>query len=81
MLAELKDFDFEAKFTVKSFQMTCVTANGDSYQAQIQGNKLNKDQRDIIQNLQPGAKVIFENILSKGPAPKLYSSQLVVTIK
>ena len=81
LLAELKDFDFEAKFTVKSFQMTCVTANGDSYQAQIQGNKLKKDQRDIIQNLQPGAKVIFENILSKGPAPKLYSSQLVVTIK
>ena len=61
--------------------MSCTGPNGDPYKQQVKGNKLGKDQRDIIQRLPSGSKVVFDNILSKGPGPKLYSGQLVVTIK
>ena len=81
LLAELKDFDFEAKFTVQSFQISFTKADGDPYQSLVKGNQLDKIARDNIQKLPPGSKVIFDNILSKGPAPQRYTSQLVVTIK
>ncbi len=80
LLAKLEDNDFDAKYTVLSFEMHCYK-KGDPWDDASKSNKLTKDMRDVIKTLPLGSQITFKNILAKGPGKKKYRRDLVVTLK
>lgn len=70
IVANLKNFDFAARFVVESFEMSMAPKRGE-----LQGpfkedspylNK-NKDIISLIKRARPGDRVFFDNIRAKGP--------------
>jgi len=80
LIAKLDDNDFDAKYTVLSFEMHCYK-KGDPWDDKSKSNKLTKEMRDVIKTLPLGSQVTFKNILAKGPGKKKYRRDLVVTLK
>lgn len=70
IVADLKNFDFDTKFLVTSYEMSMIPKRGE-----LQGpfkedgpylNK-NKDVADMIKRSKPGDRVFFDEIRAKGP--------------
>jgi gliding motility-associated protein GldM len=67
ILAEMKDFDFEAKAEVKSFTLVVVSSDGKVNEQKSNGKFLADAQRQAIEKLKPGQSFSLENILCKMP--------------
>lgn len=64
--AELAGFDFDAKFTVVSFELSAVV-KGALKSVMCQGNSVNSEARSILSAAGVGSKIFFENVKAKGP--------------
>lgn len=63
--AEIKDFDFEMKFTVTSFVVS--TSKGGFVVDKIaNGNRFTQEQIDVMKGLNPGNRLYIDNIVVKG---------------
>ncbi len=67
ILAEMKDFDFEAKATIKSYTLVVVSPDGKINEQNSNGNKQGDGQKAAIEKLKPGQSFSLENILCKMP--------------
>lgn len=69
VLAQLKNFDFDARFIVTSYRFTWLPRNGQPKEVEISGPYLNKreDIKQYIQASKPGDKWIFDEIKARGP--------------
>jgi len=66
VFAELKDFDFDAKFAVKGFEMS-ATIKGFVQKSASSTNGFTAAQKAIIANLNVGDEILFSNITAIGP--------------
>jgi gliding motility-associated protein GldM len=64
--AELAGFDFDAKFTVVSFELSAVV-KGALKSVVCPGNSLSSEARSILSSAGVGSKIFFENVKAKGP--------------
>jgi hypothetical protein len=64
--AELINFDWDLKFTIKSFTFFCSDGKYD-YEEVSNGNKLTDKMRSLISNCRKGQNIAFKNIISIGP--------------
>jgi hypothetical protein len=63
---ELKDFLWDLKFEIRSFNFL-YSKNGSNQEISATGNKLTDEMKSIISNLQPGQNIIFKDIKAIGP--------------
>lgn len=66
VIADLKDFDFDLKFQIVSYDVS-ATINGIENTKSTQGPALSQDQKNIINKAKVGSKVYIENVKAKGP--------------
>jgi gliding motility-associated protein GldM len=80
VVARLKDFPFDLKYTVISFD---VRLKDGEYTSTIKckGNKFNPEVREKILKLKPGSDVSFTNIKAKGPDGKKSCGAIVLTVQ
>jgi gliding motility-associated protein GldM len=64
--AELAGFDFDAKFSVVSFELSAVV-KGALKSVVCPGNSLSSEARSILSSAGVGSKIFFENVKAKGP--------------
>lgn len=64
--AELAGFDFDARFTVTSFELSAVV-KGQLKSVACSGNSLSSEARSIIGSAGVGSKLFVENVKAKGP--------------
>jgi hypothetical protein len=64
--AELKDFDFDARFVVKAFKLS-VFLHGFNQFGHSESNNLTTTQKELISKLNSGDKVLFCDIVAIGP--------------
>ncbi|MCW3076068.1 MAG: hypothetical protein JWO32_677 [Bacteroidetes bacterium] len=64
--AELAGFDFDAKFSVVSFELSAVV-KGALKSVVCSGNNVNSEARTILNSAGVGSKIFFENVKAKGP--------------
>ena len=67
VFAFIQNFDFDLSFRVISFSVTTfdnkiLSANGKS-----NSNTITDEQKEIIRSLNPGSRIIFDNIKAEGP--------------
>ena len=67
VVAELKNFDFEARFVVQSFHFVWLAQNGQVRDAQNSGAVFTSTTKNLMQQSKPGDRWIFEDIRAKGP--------------
>lgn len=66
VMADLENFDFDLKFTVKGFKVSAIIKGFE--QSKISpSNIITPDQKQIIQNAEKGQRVFFEDIKAVGP--------------
>jgi len=65
--AILENFDFDAKFTVKSFEFTYVPKNGDPREGKISGERFNADWTSAVNSCKPNDVFLIENVKVIGP--------------
>lgn len=63
---ELKDFDWDLKFVVKSFTLLCSNEKGD-YETLSVGNKITDNMKSMIGNCKVGQNIVFKDIKAIGP--------------
>ena len=63
--AEIPDFDFEMKFTVTSFVVSC-SKGGFVQDKPANGNHFTPEQVDLIKGLNSGSRLYIDNIVVKG---------------
>jgi gliding motility-associated protein GldM len=66
IIPELRDFEFDLNFIVKSFRMTTIIG-GDGISKRASGNRLTEEMVNMIQTARKGQKFFFENITAEGP--------------
>jgi hypothetical protein len=66
LVAELINFDWDLKFTIKSFTFFCSDGKYD-YEEVSTGNKLTDKMRSLISNCKTGQNIVFKDIISEGP--------------
>lgn len=66
IFAELKDFDFDLKFTVNQFDITLSGANGYVKTFKSLNNKFTTEQKDQFGKLTIGSLIFIDNIMAKG---------------
>jgi hypothetical protein len=65
---ELRNFDFDLKFTAKSFVMSTTLANSNTVVEEVSNSdRYTKNQIDLINSLKKYQKLAFENIVATGP--------------
>jgi len=64
--AELAGFDFDARFTVVSFELSAVV-KGALKSEPCQGNNLSGSAKQILSSAGVGSKIFIENVKAKGP--------------
>lgn len=69
VLADLENFDFDAKFIVTEFTVSAVIG-GFTQDVTVKSNKITEAQKNIIRNAQKGSRVIFTGIKAVGPDGK-----------
>jgi gliding motility-associated protein GldM len=67
IIPDMKDFEFELYFEVKSFRMTTIIPGGDAQSKRTTGNRFTDEMTSMIQNARRGQKFFFENIQAEGP--------------
>ncbi len=66
MMAVLKDFDFELRFTVTQFDVSLTGSGGYVNTWKSTGNRFTSDQKSQFKNLSTGSIVYFDNIKAHG---------------
>ncbi len=66
VFAEMKDFDFELKYTVTRFTVS-VLKNGYIVDALSKSSSFTQEQKELISNMNRGQKVQIEDIRAQGP--------------
>jgi gliding motility-associated protein GldM len=66
MMAVLKDFDFELRFTVTQFDVSLTGAGGYVNTWKSNNNRFTADQKNQFKNLSTGSIVYFDNIKAHG---------------
>jgi gliding motility-associated protein GldM len=66
MLAVLKDFDFELRFTIIQFDVSLTQSGGYTNTWKSTGNRFTADQKSQFRNLTVGSIVYFDNIKARG---------------
>jgi len=69
VLADLENFDFDAKFNVTEFTVS-ATIGGFVQDQPTKSNKITDTQKNIIRNAQKGSRVLFTGIKAVGPDGK-----------
>ncbi|MFO0322209.1 MAG: gliding motility protein GldM [Bacteroidota bacterium] len=64
--AELAGFDFDARFTVVSFELSAVV-KGNLKSEQCSGNNLSSGAKTILASCGVGSKIFVDNVKAKGP--------------
>ncbi|OWY20442.1 gliding motility protein GldM [Sphingobacteriales bacterium UPWRP_1] len=67
MAAILKDFDFDARFTVEGFEMTLAERGQDLMTCNNSGSKFGGQCQGLIDRAKVGSIYYFDNIKAKGP--------------
>lgn len=70
ILADLENFEFDAKFYVTEFTVS-ASINGFTQDQMAKNNKITEAQKNIIRNAQKGSRVIFTGIKATGPDGRL----------
>ena len=65
--AILENFDFDARFTVKSFEFTYVPKNGDPREGRVAGERFNSDWTSAVNACKPNDVFLIENVKVIGP--------------
>jgi gliding motility-associated protein GldM len=68
--AEMKDFDFDLKFTVTGFTLA-GTYKGNFVEKKARGGKLTDEMKELIKDMPKGSTVFITNINAKGPDGKV----------
>ena len=66
MIAELKDFEFELSYPIRSFDLT-VIMGGDVKTLTSNSNRMTADQSSLLQQVRRNQTVIIENIKATAP--------------
>jgi gliding motility-associated protein GldM len=66
VVARMKDFDFELKYTVTEFTVVAVIA-GESKQVVIKGNRMTSDASEMLKRVKTGQRIYIENVKAVGP--------------
>jgi hypothetical protein len=66
VIAELKDFEFDLNYPIKSFDLT-VIMGGDVKTLSSNSNRLTEDQRSLLNQVRRNQTVIIENIKASAP--------------
>lgn len=68
IFARLEDFEFDAKFTITRFSMVISAPRADALGPYSSSNSnFTTQMRTAMQNITPGTRVIFDNIIAVGP--------------
>lgn len=67
LFAKLDNFEFDAKFTIRSFKMLISKPHQDPVIASSTGADLSGQQRAAMNGVVPGSQVIFDDIIAVGP--------------
>jgi gliding motility-associated protein GldM len=81
VLADLEGFDFDAKFVVTEFTVSCKIKGFDK-QSYVKSYKISDDQRQIFASANKGDKIFFTEIMAIGPDGKPRElNGIILTIK
>lgn len=69
VLADLENFDFDARFVVTGFTVA-ANVRGFNQESATTSNKITEAQKNIIRNMNKGDKVYFQDIKAVGPDGK-----------
>lgn len=69
VLADLENFDFDAKFVVTEFTVSAAIG-GFTQDVTVKSNKITDAQKNIIRSAQKGSRVLFTGIRAVGPDGK-----------
>lgn len=64
--AELKNFDFDMRFSVNHFKVTVPGNSGMVYTLDSEGNRFTSEQRGMFRRLKPGSRIFFDEITARG---------------
>lgn len=68
--ANLDDFEFDVKFTILRFNLIKIGVNREIVSARNNGADFNAEVKNILGTLVAGNRVIFDNVIAKGPDGK-----------
>ena len=68
--ANLDDFEFDVKFSILRFNLIKIGANRDMVSSRNIGADFSTEVKNILGTLVPGNRVIFDNVVAKGPDGK-----------
>lgn len=63
----LEGFEFDANFTIQKFSLVIIKPRADAQVYTGSGNTLSSDMLRAMDNIVPGTRVIFDNIIAVGP--------------
>jgi hypothetical protein len=66
-LNELENFDFDAKFTVNSFEYTYVPKNGDPREGRVTGDRFSNEWTSAVNACKPNDVFMIEKVKVTGP--------------
>ena len=67
IFAVLKDFDFDAPFTVQHFTMYLTKPRGEPLVLESSSNAFTPAMQTAVNGIVPGSRVIFDNVFATGP--------------
>ncbi|HTD98758.1 MAG TPA: gliding motility protein GldM [Mucilaginibacter sp.] len=67
LFAKLIDFYFDLKFDVVRFNMIILRPRQDAVSYSTNGSELSSQMKAALNTLSPGSRIIFTNIMAKGP--------------
>ena len=67
LFAKLENFEFDAKFTVRSFKMIVAKPHQDGVISSSTSNELSGSQRALLNSITPGTTIYFDDIVAVGP--------------
>ncbi|RYF96888.1 MAG: gliding motility protein GldM [Chitinophagaceae bacterium] len=67
LYATLDDFEFDVKFSIVRFNFIRLGSGREFVSARNTGGDFNQEVRTLLGTLSPGDRVIFDNIIAKGP--------------
>ncbi|MEZ0450728.1 gliding motility protein GldM [Sphingobacterium thalpophilum] len=67
LFAKLDNFDFDASFKVTKFTMIIAKPRADAIVLSTSGGQLSSSMSSALNNIVPGTRVIFDNIVAVGP--------------
>jgi gliding motility-associated protein GldM len=67
LFAKLIDFYFDLKFDVVRFNMIILRPRQDAVSYSTNGSELSSQMKSALNTLTPGSRIIFTNIMAKGP--------------